>query len=243
MTRHLALLLILLALARPGLAETTLFCLEGEFDLGGRYQGLTPQAGEFHALSWCVVTESSSERVHFTGRGKSNPDLDSTWTVALTHLHDDHAGGARAFAAEGARVYAPAGIEGFLEQALNRPNMPPDRLSRSGSSIDIVPVLAPVTIGQGKGQVRLVSLGPGPHVDDLVGLWAPDPGYFFVSDVHVPRSDSTAPRAERAATECWFARKVVSLLPESTLVVNSHSGIMTPVSRLRLYLLSESCLD
>ena len=82
MTRHLALLLILLALARPGLAETTLFCLEGEFDLGGRYQGLTPQAGEFHALSWCVVTESSSERVHFTGRGKSNPDLDSTWTVA-----------------------------------------------------------------------------------------------------------------------------------------------------------------
>ena len=457
--------LFILLLAGPAWGQTTRFCLEGEMDLGARYQGMKPADGEFYPTTWCVVTEAGSERVQFSGSGRSNPDMDGDWTVAyfppglvriinrddppdiefhdtdnagearsvrrldphrllseffehperlenlelqhdgnrvvrvntsadlplrgrvdvvwrwdwsdpdspkaelevddaimftatgrwedldeteaaktwtatpganpvevpgefwparvamervelapgvhlvkgvrtgfqhmvvetseglvigdapagwvefhqippadlvpglgvsglseqlvdflrlefpdqriaaavITHAHDDHAGGARAFAAAGALVYAPAGIEAFLEISLNRANMPDDRLSQAQSSIDIVPVLDPVTIGQGGRQVRLLPLGKGPHVDAILGLWAVEQGYFFVSDVHVPHSDADTPREERAVTECWFAGKAVAALPESTLVLNSHSGVETPVSRLKRYLDSEAC--
>jgi len=462
---RLFLLILSFSLASPGRAETTRFCLEGEFDLGARYQGTAPGGGEFYPATWCVVSDDDSGRVRFSGAGKANPDMDGSWTVTylppdlvrivnsadppdiefrgtdnaeearsvrrldprrlmteflshpgrfkdmtvehrdgrvervrgtvdlplrgrvpfewqwgwsnedqptarllvdrmlmlhatgrwealdegaaeeafaptpggdpvqvpgehwparvsmefvnladdvylvrgvrtgfqhmvietseglvvggapagwvelhqvppsdlvpglgvsglsemlvdflkqelpgrpiaavvLTHHHDDHAGGARAFAAAGAAVYAPAGIAAFLETALNRPDMPPDRLKHAGWPVDVIPVADPVTIGEGPGAVRLVPLGAGPHAGAMLGLWAAGQGYFFVSDIHVPRSDAGAPAQARAMTECWFAEKAVSLLPDTTRVVNSHSPVVTPVSRLQRYLESDAC--
>jgi len=58
------------------------FCLDGELDLGARYQGTKPEAGEFYPTTWCVVTEDDSQRVLFSGSGKSNPDMHGSWTVA-----------------------------------------------------------------------------------------------------------------------------------------------------------------
>lgn len=445
--------------------ETTRFCLEGEFDLGARYQGTHPQAGEFYSSSWCIVSDDETERVMFAGAGQSNPDLDGSWTVmylppdrvrivnrdappdiafngtnntdeaqgvrridprrfvgeyksnparfedmavdiqngrlqrvqssadlplrgrvpviwewdwsnldapraqmsvdgtvmfratgswetlsnseaeatwsptpganpvdvpgdrwparvamrlvkltdgvhlvkgvrtsfqhlvvetseglvvgdapagwvelhqlppadlvpglgvsglsellidflkhefegrniaavVVTHFHDDHAGGARAFAAEGAAVYAPAGSAGFLERALDRQTMPPDRLVTKGLQVDVLPVSEATTIGAGSNRVRLVPLGPNPHVDAMLGIWVVDRDYFFVSDVHVPGSDAEAPTELRAKTECWFAAKAVELLPESVLTVNSHSAVITPATRLAAYLESDVC--
>ena len=161
--------------------------------------------------------------------------------AVITHHHDDHAGGARAFAAEGADIYAPAHDEAFLEKALNRPEMPPDRLKATAAYIDVIPVAKPLTIGKGPNPVRLIPLDNGPHVEAMLGLWAVNQDYFFVSDVHVPRSEAEAPAQERARTECWFAGRAVDLLPDSTRVINSHSYIETPVSRLRAYLESDVC--
>lgn len=161
--------------------------------------------------------------------------------VALTHFHDDHAGGARAFTAEGAAVYAPAPSAAFLADALNRSEMPGDRLAETSATIDVIPVVEPVTIGEGASRVEIVPLGAGPHVDASVGVWAVGRDYFFVSDIHVPNSDADAPSESRALTECWFASQVVGLLPDSVRVVNSHSGAVTPVSRLKAYLDSKTC--
>ena len=68
--------------------------------------------------------------------------------------------------------------------------------------------------------------------DDLTGVWAIDSGHFFVSDVHVPNSDADVPRRERARTECWFAGWAVDHLAADTVVINTHSLVQTPVSRL-----------
>lgn len=441
--------LLLPAVAAPA-SDTVEFCLEGEFDLGARYQGLRPVAGEFYPTSWCVITEGNSGRVMFSGSGKSNPDMDGEWTVAylppdlvrivnrssppdvefhgaaideetsrirrmdprrlaaenearkdgidglevartgdritrvsamadmplrgqvdvdwlwdwedpdaptlkvivdedvffratgrwrtlesseaaalwertegdapvevdgerwpsainmrlleldhgvylvrgvrtgfqhlvvdtsdglvvgdapagwvefhhlppadlvpglgsdglsqrfiefldktfpgrnihavaLTHAHDDHAGGARAFADSGARVFAPQALTAFFDDALD---------------IHATPVTDDTLIGGDENRVRLVPMGPGPHADSMLGVWAVDRGWFFVSDVHVPNSDAGVPRPERATTECWFAAWAVENLPENTRVVNSHSAPQTPVSRLAAYLASEEC--
>jgi len=163
--------------------------------------------------------------------------------VAITHFHDDHAGGARAFAAAGAEIFVPSENLRFFQTALNRSSMPKDRLSERDKLAVVRPVDDPVILGSEPGRVKLVKMGAGPHVDAMLGVFAMDKGYFFVSDVHVPRSDADTPRKERAATECWFARWAVENLAPEVLVVNSHSTPVTPVARLGKYLDSDSCAE
>jgi glyoxylase-like metal-dependent hydrolase (beta-lactamase superfamily II) len=161
--------------------------------------------------------------------------------VALTHAHDDHAGGARAFAAARAVIFAPADYTKFLEQALNGNKMPRDRFTSVNGEIDVVPVSDAVTLSDPDNSVRLLSIGAGPHASAGLGVHAVDAGYFFVSDLHVPNSDDDKPREDRAGTECWFADWAVANLPPETVVINSHSAPQTPVSRLEKYLQSQAC--
>ena len=161
--------------------------------------------------------------------------------VALTHAHDDHAGGARAFAAWRAVIFAPAEYTTFLESALNSDGMPRDRFTSVNGRVDVLPVTEAVTLGDPVNTVRLVSIGAGPHASAALGVHAVDAGFFFVSDLHVPNSEDDMPRDDRAATECWFAGWAVANLPPDTMVLNSHSAPQTPVSRLQKYLESETC--
>jgi glyoxylase-like metal-dependent hydrolase (beta-lactamase superfamily II) len=159
--------------------------------------------------------------------------------VALTHHHDDHAGGARAFAAAGAAVYAPAEVAAFLGDALNRDSMPPDRLSKAGRRVVVRPVAGLVTLEDDTLPVQLINIGENPHAISSLGVLAG--GYFFQSDLHVPSADADEPRSDRVETECWFARWAVDNLPGDTVVINTHSLFRTPVSRLARYLESGSC--
>jgi glyoxylase-like metal-dependent hydrolase (beta-lactamase superfamily II) len=170
--------------------------------------------------------------------GQHFPD-EPVRAVALTHHHDDHAGGARAFAAAGAAVYAPAEVADFLETALNRDSMPPDRLTAAGNSLKVLGVPDSLTLDDPVHPVRLINMGSSPHAVSSLGVLAG--GYFFESDLHVPNSDADEPRTERAVTECWFAGWAVSNLPADTIVINSHRSVQTPVSRLARYLESPLC--
>jgi glyoxylase-like metal-dependent hydrolase (beta-lactamase superfamily II) len=161
--------------------------------------------------------------------------------VALTHAHDDHAGGARAFAAQHAVIFAPAEYTEFLEAALNSEKMPRDRFTSMNGDVDVVPVAGAVTLSDPANSVRLLSIGAGPHASAGIGVHAVDAGYFFVSDLHVPNSDDDEPRRDRLQTECWFAGWAVANLPAETVVLNSHSAPQTPVSRLENYLESAAC--
>ena len=155
--------------------------------------------------------------------------------VALTHAHDDHAGGARAFAAARAVIFAPAEYTAFLEAALNSGKMPRDRFTSVNGAVDVVPVADAVTLGDPERTVRVLSIGAGPHASASLGVHVVDAGYFFVSDLHVPNSTAAEPRSDRSRTECWFADWAVANLPGDTVVVNSHSAPQTPVSRLAEY--------
>ena len=163
--------------------------------------------------------------------------------VALTHAHDDHAGGARAFAAGGAKVFAPGQVADFLTEAFNRDEMPDDRLAASGNGIRVEPVVERLVLEDPDRRVILVSLGPNPHVNAALGIWVPDAEIFFQSDLHVPHSDDGFPDSNRSLTECWFANWALENLPVETQVLNSHSGVQTPVNRFKSYLASEVCTN
>ncbi len=164
--------------------------------------------------------------------------------VVLTHHHDDHAGGARAFALAGADVYAPEQVAQFLSQALNRESMPADPLAEpligaADFRVLINPVANLTTLGDTNTPVTILNMGESPHVVASLGMLAN--GYFFQSDLHVPNSDADEPRSDRAETECWFAGWAVDHLTPETIVINTHSLVQTPVSRLARYLESDGC--
>ena len=161
--------------------------------------------------------------------------------VALTHAHDDHAGGARAFAAAGAAIYAPASVATFLETSLNRDSMPADRLSRDGRRVAVAAIAADTTLADEKRPVQLMHLPKGPHVEAALGVYLPMQSYFFQSDLHVPHGEANEPPLERARTECWFARWAVGHLPSHVKIINTHSSAETPVARLARYLESDIC--
>jgi glyoxylase-like metal-dependent hydrolase (beta-lactamase superfamily II) len=161
--------------------------------------------------------------------------------VALTHLHDDHAGGAPAFAAVGAEVFATPDTAKFLSIVTPERRIPQTEVDRYRPPFPYSSVDEELTLGSDENRVKLVPMGSNPHVFEMLGVWAADRGYFFVSDVHVPRSDDDAPAAHRVETECWFAGWAVENLPPDVQVVNSHSPNITPVSRLAKYLESEGC--
>lgn len=158
----------------------------------------------------------------------------ATLHTAVTHHHDDHAGGGASLASAGP-LYAPAGTADFLQMAYRaaRP--------RAGE-IEVFPLERPLIIGKPPNRAQLLPMRGSPHVRDLLGVWAMDQGTFFVSDVHVPRNEEPQPTPEQAATECWFARWAIDNLPEGVQVVNAHSPVVTPIERLHSYVESEVCL-
>ena len=161
--------------------------------------------------------------------------------VVLTHAHDDHSGGARAFAAANAEVYAPLEVAGFLETALNRTGNPDDRLSGTGQRVRVIGVEGRVVLPDPERPIELLAMGANPHVDAALGVHVPSAQVFFQSDLHVPRSTAVAPRADRLETDCWFAGWATRSLPRETMVHNSHGTVSVSVGDIAAYLDHEGC--
>ncbi len=159
--------------------------------------------------------------------------------VVLTHAHDDHAGGARAFAAAGAEIYAPGAVAEFLERALTRGEMPPDRFAGGGRVLRVIGVGERLVLDDPERPIELRALDGGPHVASALGLWLPRQRILFQSDLHAPGAGAPAP--ERAASECWFAAWAARELPSDATVLASHSTDRSTVARVAGYLRTPAC--
>jgi glyoxylase-like metal-dependent hydrolase (beta-lactamase superfamily II) len=130
--------------------------------------------------------------------------------VAITHAHGDHAGGLRAYVAEGVTVLTTPGNRAWVERmAAAEHTIKPDVLSRKPTAPRIESFTGTREISDGKRTLRLVDVGPSPHTEEMVVAYLPKERILYQADMfYVPVTGEVAPATE---VTVWLANKVKSL--------------------------------
>jgi glyoxylase-like metal-dependent hydrolase (beta-lactamase superfamily II) len=135
--------------------------------------------------------------------------------VALTHHHDDHAGGMKAFVDSGATVLATEVTRQVIERVA--PN----------ATVQLVRGRA--SIADSTMEVQLIDVGENPHVEGMLIAWLPRQRLLYTSDLWEPQSERFFPSAARVPVMKWFARWLETSGLEPELIYAIHgSARVTP---------------
>jgi glyoxylase-like metal-dependent hydrolase (beta-lactamase superfamily II) len=108
--------------------------------------------------------------------------------VVLSHFHDDHMGGVRTYAAEGATVVVHSSAGDYIRAVLGqRRTIEPDRLEiarREGrqSQPAVMVVEDAITLTDGTREVKLYHV-PNSHVSGMLVGYVPDARVLFTADL------------------------------------------------------------
>lgn len=162
--------------------------------------------------------------------------------VVLTHHHADHAGGVRAFVAEGATVLASPSTAEVVRRQVEAPHtISPDRLAREGGELSLEVVEGVRTIADDTRRLEVVDVGPNPHTSHMLVVRLPDEGIWFVSDLLDAASVERFPKSDHAALDRWFAGwlREGGHRPERIYTIHG-SGLVTPEHLARLETTSDA---
>lgn len=146
--------------------------------------------------------------------------------TAITHHHDDHAGGLRGYWANRTVVVTtPANLPFLRAIGSSRFTIQPDslaRLAKPAPSADAVQGRAVFT--DSNQTVELIDIGPSPHADEMLVFWFPKQRILFQGDLWNREGDgSTRPANDTTAHFAEWLQK--SGLPvERIFGVHGPSG-------------------
>jgi len=104
--------------------------------------------------------------------------------LAVTHFHSDHAGGSRAFWAEGATLLTTPGNKDYFQKlAAAKYTVIPDRFSRQPQPAKIETFDRKRIITDGERSVELISTGESPHATENVVVYLPQEKILFQGDL------------------------------------------------------------
>ncbi len=164
------------------------------------------------------VAEELIRLIHETVPGKP------IRSVVLSHFHNDHSGGVRAFIAEGATVVTTAPGRAVVERAIRNPHtIHPDRLSREPRTAKLEVVSGKHVITDGSRRVELIEV-ENEHAAGMLVAWVPAEKLLFVSDLFLPLGKRFPSKAElpmNLAFVRWLDRS--GLDPEIVLAIHGSS--------------------
>ncbi len=161
--------------------------------------------------------------------------------VLLSHFHADHAGGARAFAAAGAEVYAPKEDVRFLNKTLNLTSLPPDRHTKQGY-LEVLPLTGESHFGEGQQRIEIKQLTGNPHVENAIAAWLSSIKLLYLSDIKLPHTPEKVSDQQQKARYCWFATWAKNNLPSSYGVMDSHSHQRIESDLIKAFAKANQCL-
>ncbi len=151
--------------------------------------------------SGSAVSEAMIERIHQVLPGKPIRYL------AVTHHHSDHAGGARAFFAEGATLLTTPGTRSYFETfGRASTTVVPDRLARTGGGPTIETIARKRVLTDGTRTVELINVGANPHTEEALVVWLPAERILFQGDLFYYDGEPGFPERDRLITMAHFGR-------------------------------------
>jgi glyoxylase-like metal-dependent hydrolase (beta-lactamase superfamily II) len=155
------------------------------------------------------VSRSAIEQIK-----KTFPDKPIRY-VAVTHHHDDHAGGLRTYIAEGATLIAAPGEKSFFEKiAKSKFTIDPDTLTRNPQPLKIETVEnGKRVLTDGATTVEIYDIGSGPHTDEMLVAYLPNEKILFQGDLLNRPSNGDAPIANDTTVHFakWLATKKLAV--------------------------------
>ena len=146
--------------------------------------------------------------------------------VAVTHHHDDHAGGIRTYIAEGATLIGLPGEKSFFEKVVtSKFTIDPDSLTQNPQALRFEAIKeGKRVLTDGTTTVELIDIGPGGHTDEMLVAYLPGEKMVFQGDLlNRPANGDVA---TINATTLHFA----AWLDKSGLAVDRIIGVHGPPS-------------
>jgi glyoxylase-like metal-dependent hydrolase (beta-lactamase superfamily II) len=139
--------------------------------------------------------------------------------VVATHAHDDHIGGLRAYAAEGATIISSEAGLPKVEHILNSSHtLKPDSFQINGPEhikIETVPYGEKMVLSDGNRSIDIYSVN-NTHSDDMLAVHLPSEKILLVSDLYSPGG---TPEPFRK-----YSKELLDFISDSRIEVNTIAG-------------------
>ena len=147
--------------------------------------------------------------------------------VVNTHLHFDHVGGLRTYAAEGTVIITQRDNIAYLEQAWANPRtINPDRLAKSGKRAVFEGMVGTRTLTDGSRELVLYHYGGNAHNAGMLMAFLPRERILFEADSYIPGAPgaSTHPAIPNLVQ---FYEAVQRLRLDVEQILPSHGRVAT----------------
>ncbi|MGD9589115.1 MAG: MBL fold metallo-hydrolase [Pyrinomonadaceae bacterium] len=152
--------------------------------------------------------------------------------IAVTHHHDDHAGGIRTYIAEGATVIALPNEKPFFEKVVtSRFVLNPDSLSRNPQPLKIEVISdGRRVLSDGTRTIELHDIGSGPHTEQMLVAYVPALKAVFQGDLLNRPTNGDPPIANDTSAHFWNWIESSGLAVEKIIPVH---GTVTTMDEFR----------
>lgn len=152
--------------------------------------------------------------------------------AAVTHHHDDHAGGIRAFMAEGATLIIAPSEEAFFRKVNTYSfKAEPDTLTRNPRTAVFEPLKnGKRVLTDDTTTVEIYDIGKGPHTEEMLVAYFPDHKLIYQGDLLNRPSNGDAPIANDTSVHFlnWIDTKKLAV--DATIMVH---GPLTTIAEFR----------
>jgi glyoxylase-like metal-dependent hydrolase (beta-lactamase superfamily II) len=198
---------------------------------GGSHHSLLVEMRDHLIVFDAPVSDGHSKWVLDTAKTKY-PGKPVKYLV-LTHHHMDHAGGLRAYAAQGATIVAGRGTAAHYRRVLAAPfTRNPDLPSRDLRHTPIVEVTDKHVLSDGAREVHVYAIEPNPHADGLLIGYLPETRLGFVTDIWSPGAGPMPDKLDPALAALVAGVKRAGIAPARFAGGHGSVGDYAPLAAL-----------